>query len=500
MKRLFLLLLLLGMLAAPGAAADHPLLSLVPQRPLLVLSGTDFSGTIGRLKSLDAYRRHSESKDREQFDDSKLALKLSARVEQFGEFVGHKIDFDTLLELSGNHTALALYDIGQLTFLLLSDLDLKGQAALSYLEKFESLDTRKVGQRTFYVKEDPDKGLSFALYRADDLLLVSNQVTLIEDALNLLEAGAPGQSYAKSEAWTAATEADPGLVQAPTVLCLDSERLVHDRYFKYYWAFGNRQQFLDVRALVSSIEIKNGSLHERRVVLGAKEKPGNTLTAKGLPAVWSEAGAGPDPAGELAAFFGWTLPASNPWTEAIQGRLLAVQAHPDGDNPVRFAKGAVLLFNGAPPIESLTRSILDGVRSQLLLAPASVSFTPEAKDVFAFEPLAGFPGAYVAAKGSMLVIANDRAMLSALQKKAEPAGDARIEEWVSLDASDQLPIWAKAFRQMGPEAAFDNHNTGVFFAIELSGLLDAAAAFRSFRLKAERLENGALIQQVVYEK
>lgn len=503
MKRLLVaMVFVVGMLASgPALGAQHPLLSLVPDRPLVIVAGKDMKATYDRLAALEAVGRHAKSKDRERFDDSKLRLKLKARADQFSDFVGHKVGLDTLMELAGRNAVLALYDIGQLRFLYLSDLGWKGQTALAYLDQYNALPTRKVGQRTYHVKEDPEKGLAFALYRTDGLVAVSNDVTLIERALSGLEEPGRPEAFVDSEPWVTTLDADRGVADATTLLALDMARLIDDRYFTNYWAFRNRQALQGTSLVVAGIEVQGAKLTERRLVLGAKKRSGRALIAEDLKgAWWSEAGPGKKPRQALHGFFGWPAADGDAWERHVRGRLLTVQAHDQSNGPVRFAKAAAILVDAELSADVAVRSILDGVRGALLIVPENLAFVTKDMGVHALEPVPGFGGAYVAKDGDLLFLADDLALLSKLRARVVVASESNLEEAARVDLADQLPLWARAFRQMGPEAAFASHDAGAFFALELADLIDAASAFRLFTFRAHRQTGGVLIQDVSYGK
>jgi hypothetical protein len=497
MKRLIGLILIL--LASTAQAAEHPLIKWVPGNPLVLVSGQDPAATFEKFQSLELVKTHAETKDRESFDDSKLALKLQARAKEFSEFAEHDLAISTLLELAGDHVTLALYDIGELRFLLLSDLSTAGQAALAYLDQYDSLDARTVGGRTYRVKEDPDRGLTLALHRSDGLLAVSNDITLIEGALRLA-AEEPGDAFIQTSGWTEAIASEPATAEATTLIALDMSRLTEDRYFRNYWTFGNVKSLSDYVSVVSAIEVNGQEFSERRVVAGAQKVEGRTLAAKGLPgAWWTQAGAGKDPSAELAAFFRWSIGSQPDWKEHLVGRLFAVRAIDAENRPLGFAKVAALATDGSLTAEQIAKAIENGAAEKLLIRPENFQFD-EQGEMLSFEPAIGFPGAYVMQKGSVILVANDQKALVNAAKMISAESDPAIEEATFVNLSDQAPLWAKAFAQMGPNAVFSDYEIGEFFSTELTGLLKAAGNFDSYSFEAKRAQSGLLIQNVRYER
>lgn len=497
-RKMYIIILCLIGMHGIGQAAEHSLISYVPGKPLVIFSAEDLKGNAERLKSHQAVQEHAKSRDRERYDDSKLTLKLGDRIAAFGDFVGHKISFDTLLELSGDHTALALYDIGNLRFLLLSDLNTKGQAALAYLEKLDSFDTRKIGERIFYTKEDPERGLSFAMYKSDKLLLVSNEIQLIEQSLWILENGPNEESFALNEDWTNGIKGQDDLLSSEMILYLDMARLLSDRYFRNYWIYRNRESLSDYKTVIAGIDVKKNGIHEKRVVLGSVPRDGVVSALKGVPfAWWSEAGPGKNPRKEISDYFGWKLMPKNEWKDSIRGRLLSLQAREDKYGIFHFIKGEVLYTDGGLNAKILAEEILNGSKSDLLIIPENFGFDISSDGVLKFERLKGMAGVYIKENDKRIFIANDPGLLKKLEKMTVLEIE-KVEEASYLPMEQEFETWANAFNQMGPDAAFYMLDIGYFFGLEMPPLLRAAANYKNYTFRAVREPDGRLLQAVSY--
>lgn len=498
--RFFLFFFLLMILACPTFAADHPLINLLPQDPLIAVSWCEFSKTYETAMGLEAVKRHAQSKDKERFDKSKLALKLKARINDFSKFIGHDISIDDLKQLAGPHLAIGLYDIGELRFILLSDLDYTSQAALSYLTEYESLPTRKVGDRTYFVKDDPKKGLSFAIYKNEDFLAISNDISLIETTLSNLSKTESSQAFRQNTKWSYATKALPSLASRDSILFMDTERLKEDSYFRYYWVYNNRSEFSDYMAVVSGINLGENNLDEQRVVLGDfKKSEGRAMRLKSdKGAIVGTTNSDRFSMKDVSDFFSWPMEEIPQWEKGITGAIYFTSTHKDENGIIRFHKGAVFAADHTISLKEMAGAISRGATAKLLIVPDDFGFKDGPKGRLDLTPLPGFSGAYLAKDENAIFVANDPGTLEYLKEHFVPENDPKLRESIFIDLKNELPNWADGFSQMGPQAAFDQYAVGAFFAFELSGLLSSISAFETFRFESSKEGDALLIQKVEY--
>lgn len=497
-KKILLFIFFIFSIFGIASASDHPLISYVPGKPLVLLSVEKLNGISDRLSSHEAVVAHKNTRDKERFDDSKLTLKLGDRIAGFGDFIGHKIDFKTLRQLSGDHTTLALYDIGDLRFLLLSDLNIKAQAALSYLDKFESLDTRKVGEKIFFVKEDPERGLSFAIYRSDNILLISNDILLIENALRIMENSREGESFEKSDEWVNSQKEKDVLFNSPMLIYLDMSRLLSDRYFRYYWLYRNQELISDYKTVVAGIDISNNGIREKRVIIGVSPREGIVPVLKSSPfAWWCEAGPGRNPKKETSEFFGWKILETKQWKNNVKGRLLALQTKKDEHGIIYFSKGEILLTDGQLNSKMIADEIINGSKNDLLIKPENYQFMAGNDGLLYFEKIKGIAGVYIKENGNKIFLANSPRMLKELENRVEIQSN-NLEEASFIPMKNEFENWVNAFTQMGPDAAFYMLDIGYFFSSEMTDLLMAIGKYNKFQFEAHRDSEGRLLQSISY--
>jgi len=118
--------------ATHSAAAPNspPLSKYVPAGPLLYLESKDFASLLSDWNSSSQKKQWIQSDDYEVFSRSRLSLRLKGAGDQFAAAAGLRHDMDFLSQISGKHSAVALYDIGSLQFLY-----------ITYLPSAKSLET-----------------------------------------------------------------------------------------------------------------------------------------------------------------------------------------------------------------------------------------------------------------------------------------------------------------------------------------------------------------------
>src|SRR5580698_1711509 len=105
--------------AAPAVA---PLSKYVPAGPLLYLEAKDFSSLLSDWNSSPQKQRWIQSDSYEVFSRSRLFLRLKGASDQFAAAAGLPPDMNFLTQVSGEHSVLAVYDIGNLQFLYITYL------------------------------------------------------------------------------------------------------------------------------------------------------------------------------------------------------------------------------------------------------------------------------------------------------------------------------------------------------------------------------------------
>ena len=99
-----------------------PLSRWFPAGSVLYLEAKDFSSLLADWNSSVEKRVWVGSSNYEVFSRSRLFLRLKGAADQFSQAAGFPPDMDFLSQVAGGHSAMALYDIGNLQFLYVTYL------------------------------------------------------------------------------------------------------------------------------------------------------------------------------------------------------------------------------------------------------------------------------------------------------------------------------------------------------------------------------------------
>lgn len=421
MRRIVLLLCtmagILCFLLSASVTAGESLLEYVPGRPLAALRAADFGALAARVKVLPAAEEYLNSNARAAYADSKLALKLDNQAQRLSKLAEMPLTLATLAEKAPGETVLALYDIGNLQFLLLVRLDPVAQAELPFVQNKDRFTERVYNGRTYLARRDERSGQVFLFYQQDDLLFVANNVGLLESALLAQSKPAEQPRLVDEEDYRHLWELAPSFAEFDALLFLDLNLLKDDRYFRTYWVWNNWQEFAGLKAGMVGFSCDGAQVVERRVLLG------DTIAATPRGLAFGGAGmtgyqAGGEGAGkQLTAFLGWDLSGLE-IDPHVTSRLLVAQPVVDEQTGLQTVRlGAALDAAGLSPeavIETVTARLAEkrpALRGRL---------TPQTKDgVTTLTLLPGLPGAYAAQKGEILLLANDEALLREMQTQVD---------------------------------------------------------------------------------
>ncbi len=173
----------IGWAAYRAAVPDPPPLSkYVPAGSLLYLEAKDFSTLLGDWNSSPQKRQWLQSDNYEVFSRSRLFLRLKGASDQFAAAAGLPPDMNFLSEVSGEHSVLALYDIGNLQFLYISYLPSAKSKATTLYQTRAKFEPRNAGGVDFYLRRDPESKREVAFAIAGDYLLLATREDLMAGA------------------------------------------------------------------------------------------------------------------------------------------------------------------------------------------------------------------------------------------------------------------------------------------------------------------------------
>jgi len=300
MKRMAILLCValgcagIGWAAYRAVAPSSPLLSrYVPAGPLLYLEAKDFSSLLGDWNSSPQKRQWVQSSNYEVFSRSRLFLRLKGASDQFAAAAGLPPDMNFLTQVAGEHSVLALYDIGNLQFLYITYLPSAKSMETTLWQSRAKFEPRSAGGVNFYLRRDPESQREVAFAVAGDYLLLATREDLMASALQLMS-GKQDRTVENEQWWAQSTAAAAHAGDLRMALSL--EKLVPNGYFRTYWVQQNITDLSQYSAAVSDLFRSTKEYREERVLIRKKE-PQAPASGEGLTAAADLARLVPDDAG-----------------------------------------------------------------------------------------------------------------------------------------------------------------------------------------------------------
>ena len=312
----------IGRAAYRAAAPDpQPLAKYIPAGPLLYLEAKDFSSLLSDWNSSPQKRQWVHSDSYEVFSRSRLFLRLQGASDQFAAAAGLPPDMKFLSQVSGERSALAVYDIGNLQLLYITYLPSAKSMETTLWQTRAKFEPRSAGGVSFYLRRDPESKREVEFAVAGDYLLLATREDLMAGALQLM-AAKPDRTVESERWWTQSTgtAGQTGDLR----MMLDLEKLVPNGYFRTYWVQQNITDLSQYSASVSDLFRTSHEYREERVLIRKKESE-KTASADGPAAAAEVARLAPDDAGIYIA-------AANPTADSsfalLETKLLAPHLGP----------------------------------------------------------------------------------------------------------------------------------------------------------------------------
>lgn len=489
MRRLWIIVMVAVLVPAAllvsAALSREALLTLVPGEPLVAVAAPDLPTLAANVRKLPVAEAYLAGRAHAAYRDSKLGLKLADRAKRLSKVAGMELNLSTLLAHGGSESVLALYDIGELSFLLLVRMSPAEQAKLAFVQRQGDFTERVYEGRTYRAKIDPAADLAFVFYRQDDLLMVSNRVDLIEQALLAQAKPTTLPRLVTSARYQKLSAMQPGAGEADAVVWLDMAALREDRYFRTYWAWANLDEMERLEAVLVGFDCDGRTMRERRALLGPSPQETAAGPAYDGPGMISYAALDADLEKTLAAHLGWPLTGAG-LADTSAARVLVAEPYREPETGiVRLRLGAVVAQSPVEPA-ALLRQVADHTRQAMPRLPAS--FAPQNEGgVVSLRVAPELAGAYAAVQDGLLFLANDRVLLDRLRAET---GREKINtvERLQVDgaAAKHLAVFLRQAGQLNAA-----QGTGANFATEtLPLLLEAAGSFKQMKAVTEAVADG----------
>ena len=342
MKRFAIFLFIAVACAAIGWAAYHAsaqaaaaLSKYVPAGPLLSLEAKDFSSLLSDWNSSPQKKQWVESSSYEVFSRSRLFLRLKGAGDQFAAAAGLPPEMNFLSQVAGEHSILAIYDIGNLQFLYITYLPSAKSMQTTLWQTRAKFEPRNAGGVGFYLRRDPESKREVAFAVSGDYLLLATREDLMAGALQLVS-GKQDRTVESDQWWAQSTAAagQPGDLR----MVLDLDKLVPNGYFRTYWVQQNITDLSHYSAAISDL-FRSKQYREERVLI-RKEEPGKAASGEALAAAAELARLVPDNAGVYVAT---ANPTADPCFALLETKLLAPHL---GPAPTSQAAPQVQLTSG----------------------------------------------------------------------------------------------------------------------------------------------------------
>jgi hypothetical protein len=328
MKRIAIILCISFTCAGLGWAAyrvatpsTSPLSKFVPAGPLLYLEAQDVSSLLSDWNSSAQKKQWIESSNYEVFSRSRLFLRLKGASDQFAAAAGLPPNMNFLAQVSGRHSVLALYDIGNLQFLYITYLPSAKSMETTLWQTRAKFETRNAGGADFYVRRDPESQREVAFAVSGDYLLLATREDILAGALQLM-AGKQDRTV-ESEPWWLQTTSATGSA-GDLRLVLDLGKLVPNGYFRTYWVQQNITDLSQYSAAVTDL-FRSGTQYREERVLIRKKEPEQTASAEGEAAAAEVTRLVPDNAGVYVAI---ANPSADSAFALLENKLLAPHLGP----------------------------------------------------------------------------------------------------------------------------------------------------------------------------
>jgi hypothetical protein len=255
--------------AAPFQTAPvRPLATLAPGGALLYLESPDFARELRDWNQSPEKRTWLASANYAEFSRSMLFLRLTEEWKAFGGAAGFAADLPMLESIAGKRSAVALYDIGRLEFLYISEVPEAEAMKTALWQSRTHYEPRAAAGIPFYVRREEGHTVAFAA--SGGYLLLATREEALAGALRLLSGEkAPAVS---DEPWYTETERAakaPGELR----LVMNLEAVLKTHQFRSHWIYENTPSLREYWAGISDIHRSASEIREDRILLRRSPLP-----------------------------------------------------------------------------------------------------------------------------------------------------------------------------------------------------------------------------------
>jgi hypothetical protein len=255
--------------AAPFQTAPvRPLATLAPGGALLYLESPDFARELRDWNQSPEKQTWLAGANYAEFSRSMLFLRLTEEWKAFGGAAGFAADLPMLESIAGKRSAVALYDIGRLEFLYISEVPEAEAMKTALWRSRAQYEPRAAAGIAFYVRREEGHTVAFA--SSGGYLLLATREEALAGALRLLS-GEKAPAVA-DEPWYAETvraAKAPGELR----LVMNLEAVLKTHQFRSHWIHENTPSLREYWAGISDLHRSASEIREDRVLLRRSPQP-----------------------------------------------------------------------------------------------------------------------------------------------------------------------------------------------------------------------------------
>jgi hypothetical protein len=230
------------------------LAGVMPRGAMVYLQVRDLSALMKMWLASPVHKAFYGSASYKNFEKSNVALKFQSRKEDFEKALGFGVDESRLAELAGGTSAVAMYDIGKLELVFVTEVVREKAIANTLFKSIPQFQERSAKDGVYYVREVTTDGgrltQQFCFAYVDGKLVVTTTEGLMIRAL--ANAKTTGDDGLLADVLEITKQARSFNTQDLT-LWLDQTKLNRNQLFRSYWIYGNlREQAPDSLAKIES--------------------------------------------------------------------------------------------------------------------------------------------------------------------------------------------------------------------------------------------------------
>jgi hypothetical protein len=245
------------------------LAAVMPRGAMVYLQVRDLSTLMKMWLASPVHNALYESASYKNFEKSNVALKFQSRKADFEKALGFGVDEARLAELAGGTSAVAIYDIGKLELVFVTEVAREKAIANTLFKSLPQFQERSAKEGVYYVREiQTDGGFltqQFCFAHVDGKLLVTTTEGLMIRALE--NARAAGDDALLTDVLEITKQARSFNTQDVT-LWLDQAKLNRNQLFRSYWIYGNIKD----QAADSLAKIETGLINLKFEATGVTEQ------------------------------------------------------------------------------------------------------------------------------------------------------------------------------------------------------------------------------------